>query len=381
MLRQKELQDRLLQYENRLNEINNRVHHYENDDQHNQIRRDYVHLDRLYNNLKKDLDASKEELDIANLSDTKEAHNKFVNRVNNMKQNIKVLDDRIGGLKDEIAGLHKSLDDLNNQTSDSANALVDNEDIAKYELLVKRDQDMTSFIDTFEENRNKILSDTKQSQFMIVALLEHIGKGIDETTQLPNQEALVEMENAKEFKEKNLKTAQKTMENLTSERKKREKELEILRSSEPKLLKELNDLRESMVRMEEEMKIFENIESIRQEFDGTKNYLMDMKSNYIKRRDSMRSQIQSISIENDSIKKQLNNNEIARELDDTEKRLKHYERSIFELKEFVDTKSRETDYEHVKSICLKLSDSLNSFNIKAAQQVGGAGLYNAQAKW
>ena len=58
----------------------------------------------------------------------------------------------------------------------------------------------------------------------------------------------------------------------------------------------------------------------------------------------MRQQIQSVSVEHETLKKSLNANDVARELDETEKRLKHYERSIFDLKDFVDTKSRETDY-------------------------------------
>lgn len=69
-----------------------------------------------------------------------------------------------------------------------------------------------------------------------------------------------------------------------------------------------------------------------------------MKQTYIKRKDTMRQQIQSVSVEHETLKKSLNANEVARELDETEKRLKHFERSIFDLKDFVDTKSRETDY-------------------------------------
>lgn len=67
----------------------------------------------------------------------------------------------------------------------------------------------------------------------------------------------------------------------------------------------------------------------------------------------------------------------------------HYERSIFELKEFVDSKARETDYEMVKAACLKITASLNSAVVKQAQLGGGVGssqqgqqgMYNAQAKW
>lgn len=61
------------------------------------------------------------------------------------------------------------------------------------------------------------------------------------------------------------------------------------------------------------------------------------------------------------------------------KRLKHYERSIFELKEFVDSKSRETDYELVKGTCLQLVNKLNKEAIQASQH-GGGNFYDAQAK-
>jgi hypothetical protein len=44
-----------------------------------------------------------------------------------------------------------------------------------------------------------------------VALLEHIGKSLEDTTSLPSQEMHLEMESAKSFKEKNLATAQRTM--------------------------------------------------------------------------------------------------------------------------------------------------------------------------
>lgn len=46
---------------------------------------------------------------------------------------------------------------------------------------------------------------------MIVALLEHIGKGIDDGANMPSAEMHMEMESAMTFKQKNLATAQRTM--------------------------------------------------------------------------------------------------------------------------------------------------------------------------
>ncbi len=207
---------------------------------------------------------------------------------------------------------------------------------------------------------------------MIVALLEHIGKGLEDSSNVPSQEMRGEMESARNFKEKNLATAQRTMDSLAAEKKKREKELEMLRSSESKLVNELSNLRDAMARMKNEMEDFQDIDRLRREFTDTKSRLQELKSVYIKRRDTMRQQIQSISIEHESCKKALQSNETARDLEDTEKRLKHYERGIFELKEFVDSKSRETDYEHVKAACLKLVEQLNTVSVRAAQQVSMA---------
>ena len=78
--------------------------------------------------------------------------------------------------------------------------------------------------------------------------------------------------------------------------------------------------------------------------------------------------MQALSAEHENLKRSLNNNDTAKDLEDMEKRLKHYERSIFELKEFVETKGRETDYETVKGSCLKITDSLNKLAIKKSQE-------------
>ncbi len=148
------------------------------------------------------------------------------------------------------------------------------------------------------------------------------------------------------------------------------------------------------------MEDFKDLDRIRREFDTTQSRLTDLKQVYIKRRDTMRQQIQSVSIENEALKKSLGANEgrrrmscvvnathfvhvhlsVAREIEDTEKRLKHYERSIFELKEFVETKSRETDYDAVKATCLRLTESLNASAIKKCQQFGSGSGGGAQAK-
>jgi predicted nucleic acid-binding Zn-ribbon protein len=107
---------------------------------------------------------------------------------------------------------------------------------------------------------------------------------------------------------------------------------------------ELSNLREVMSRMRAEMEDFKDLDGLRRDFDNTHAQLTELKQTYVKRKDAMRQQIQSITVEHETLKKSLNSHDIAREIDDTERILKQKERAIFDLKDFVDSKSRETDY-------------------------------------
>ena len=106
---------------------------------------------------------------------------------------------------------------------------------------------------------------------------------------------------------------------------------------------------------------------MRRAFDNTERHLQELKQTYVKRRDTMRQQVQAASSEHESLKKSLTAHETARELEETERRLKHNERTLFELKEFVESKSRETDYLALKSNCLRVLDVLNAINVRKSQ--------------
>lgn len=208
----------------------------------------------------------------------------------------------------------------------------------------------------------------------IVGILEHIGRGLEEQNNMLTPAGLDELQNVNEFKKKNLLTAQQTMESLRTELKKRERELELLKTSEPKFMNELKSLKESINRMKSDINEFIDIDGLRRRYETTQQKLMEMKQNYIKRRDAMRLQVQAVSNDNESLKRQLNNNDAYKELEETEKRLKQYERTIFELKEFVETKTRETNFEPLKSTCLKISDTLNTITIKKSMDNLGSGM-------
>ena len=372
---QKDLHERAILAENKLNEINSRIDAFEGEAHGNSHRKEFNAYERQLATLHKDAQSLREELEITNL-DPKEAHAQFVARVHDHKENTQRYIDRIEAAQGEVDRLRKHLADIDLPSTDDDPS--SSSDAAKYELLQKRDQDMTAFMDNFDVARDEVLHSTAETKSTIVALLEHISKGIDDSTMLPSKEALGEMKDNKSFKEKNLATAERTMASLQAEHRKREKELEILKTSEPKLQRELSGLREAMNRMLADIEEFKDIDGLRRRFEATQSLLQEQRRSYIKRRDAMRQQVQAVSAEHENIKRSLNNNDTSKDLEDMEKRLRHFERSIFEMNEFVQSKTRETDYETIKGGCLKMVDSLNKLVIKNTQDGGDV---KAQTKY
>jgi intraflagellar transport protein 74 len=381
MQRKSEMEEKMHHNDGKLNEMTQRIRQFESDEKGHSHRREYVALEKSIQTLRREMQDVQEETAISEL-DPKEAHQRFVSRVNQHKQGTKTMEETIAQLKEEIASIKRGLEEVGNANSSPDD---DAKEAEKYDLLFKRDQDMTAFIDKFDETREGVLREQNEAKDTVVALLEHISRTVDESSHMPSQDAVGEMQDAKTFKERNLVTAQKTMQNLQAERKKRGKELETLRNSEPKLIKEIGGLKEEMTRLNSELDDFEDIEGVKRRYERTKVELLELHGQYIKRRDGMRQQMQSVSAENEGLKKMLSSHDTGRELEETERRLKQAEKVIFDLKEFIDVKGRETDYEGLKSNCLKMSDALNAAAIRANKSSGGSLLaqqgMGQQAKW
>lgn len=85
MAKQREYQEKTQQSEHKLNELSARLRQLEADDKGSSLRKEYVLLEKTVQNKKRDLQTAQEELDIVNL-EPKEAHARYVARVNEFKQ-------------------------------------------------------------------------------------------------------------------------------------------------------------------------------------------------------------------------------------------------------------------------------------------------------
>lgn len=85
MAKQREYQEKSQQSEQKLNELSARLRQLESDDKGSSLRKEYVVLEKTIQAKKRELQTAQEELDIVNL-EPKEAHARYVARVNDFKQ-------------------------------------------------------------------------------------------------------------------------------------------------------------------------------------------------------------------------------------------------------------------------------------------------------
>lgn len=117
-----------------------------------------------------------------------------------------------------------------------------------------------------------------------------------------------------------------TLESLKAELKQRQKELELVKSSEPKITNEVETLRENIEFMQREMESFRDLDSLHEAFAELKNELLEKKASYLRRRDLMKQEANKSAAENEVVRRSLSANEVHKDLEEMEKKMRHLER-------------------------------------------------------
>merc|ERR1711988_329729 len=169
---------------------------------------------------------------------------------------------------------------------------------------------------------------------------------------MPSEGRVNEMREDLSFKERQLESSQSTKARLEQELTKRNSELEKIES------------------MLGEMGTFAEIDDLRKQASHSKEHLHRMKGKYIRRRDSIKQQVQLLSTKYEQKKNALVENDTAKSMEALEQKLRHYEQNIFHLREYIQTKEHETDFQKMKEDCSRMLDDLNQRVIQQQQTQG-----------
>ncbi|NWY33356.1 IFT74 protein, partial [Pheucticus melanocephalus] len=239
----------------------------------------------------------------------------------------------------------------------------------KYKELKKREESMDNFLDSFEDVKNQELQRRAQIEANIVALLEHLSRNLNHMKQISsvtNQELKIMQEDLT-FKSNEMQKSQSTAKNLITESQKLQLDLQKMELLEGKMVGELASLKDKIEQTKAELEIYSNLPALKASGEEKKKKLEDDKEKLTKRSRAFKKIMEHLNTEYESLKKDLQENETHSQLTNLERKWQHHEQNNFMMKEFIATKSQESDYQPIMKNSRKLVKEYNKALIEALQ--------------
>lgn len=258
----------------------------------------------------------------------------------------------------EIASMERQLTDIKekiNQFSEEIRQLdMDLEEHQgemnqKYKELKKREENMDAFIETFEETKNQELERKAQIEASIITLLEHCSRNINRMKQISsitNQE-LKMMQDDLSFKSTEMQKSQTTARNLTSDSQRLQLDLQKMELLESKMTEEQQSLKNKIKQMTADLETYSDLAALKSSAEEKKKKLHQERTVLSTHRNAFKKIMEKLTSDYDTLKRQLQDNETHAQLTNLERKWQHLEQNNFVMKEFIATKSQESDYQPV----------------------------------
>uniref|UniRef100_A0A8C0BAN3 Intraflagellar transport 74 n=1 Tax=Buteo japonicus TaxID=224669 RepID=A0A8C0BAN3_9AVES len=315
------------------------------------------------------------------LHDLEERRNQMIAEDKNMESPQEERERLLKQVKDdsqEIASMERQLTEVREKTNHFKKIIqrldmdLENhqgEENWKYKELKKREESMDSFLETFEEVKNQELERKAQIEANIVALLEHSSRNVNHMKQISsvtNQELKIMQEDLT-FKSNEMQKSQSTAKNLITESQKLQMDLQKMELLEGKMVDELASLKDKIEQTKTELEVYNNLPALKASGEEKKKRLQDDKEKLTKRSHAFKKIMEHLNTEYETLKRELQENETHSQLTNLERKWQHHEQNNFMMKEFIATKSQESDYQPIMKNVRKLVTEYNKALIEALQ--------------
>jgi len=240
------------------------------------------------------------------------------------------------------------------------------QDKQKYEILYQRDMEMTKFIDTFEITRKQEMEQMNAIEQNIAEMLEQASKSLGFTpADLPDAAAYGKLVGDLQFKEGQMKASEETLQRLQYEMQLRQSELKNFDQLEDKMALELKNLNEKTTKMNGEITTkFDKISSVKVESDQRKKKLLSDKESLTKLSQTIKDELISVTYDYELKKQKMSLHEQYAPLNELEKKYSLNQSQIYNLKQFIQTKSVDMNYQHLVNDCNNLVTEMNKVLLK-----------------
>uniref|UniRef100_A0A493T182 Intraflagellar transport 74 n=1 Tax=Anas platyrhynchos platyrhynchos TaxID=8840 RepID=A0A493T182_ANAPP len=228
---------------------------------------------------------------------------------------------------------------------------------------------MPYFLETFEDVKNQELERKAQIEANIIALLEHSSRNVNcmkQISSVTNQELKIMQEDLT-LKSNEMQKSQSTAKNLITESQKLQMDLQKMELLEGKMTDEVASLKEKIEQTTAELEVYNNLPALKASGEEKKKRLQDDKEKLTKRSSAFKKIMEHLNAQYETLKRELQENETHSQLTNLERKWQHHEQNNFMMKEFIATKSQESDYQPVMKNVRKLVTEYNKALIEALQ--------------
>jgi len=290
-----------------------------------------------------------------------EARDRLLAKVKEDNSVIQNTEKRIREVRKMQENYEKQIREMNTENDDKNSE----QDKQKYEILYQRDKEMSEFIDNFESMRTNELNQIRELERNIVAILEASSRLQLQNTELPSVEEFEKMKTDQAIKENQLGMAQETLVRVQQEYEQRLEELRRLDTLEENIPRQVNTLKEKMKNMQDEINNkFNNIGQARNEKERRKQKLMKDREELYALRPKLKEELNTVSYDYELKKQKMSLHEQYGVITDLEKKISQSESALYSMKQFIQSKTVDMDYQHLKNDCVNLMLEVNNILIK-----------------
>ncbi|XP_017941632.1 intraflagellar transport protein 74 homolog isoform X1 [Manacus vitellinus] len=300
-----------------------------------------------------------------NMESPQEERERLLKQVKDDSQKIASMERQLAEVKEKSNHFKKVIQQLDMDLENHR----EGEENWKYRELKKSEENMDNFLETFEEVKKQEFERKAQIEANIVALLEHSSRNLNHMKQISsvtNQELKIMQEDLT-FKSNEMQKSQSTAKNLVTESQKLQMDLQKMELLEGKMIGELASLKDKIEQTKAELEVYNNLPALKASGEEKEKRLQDDKEKLTKRSHSFKKIMEQLNTEYETLKKELQENETHSQLTNLERKWQHHEQNNFMMKEFIATKSQESDYQPIMKNVRKLVREYNKALIEALQ--------------
>ncbi|XP_076014139.1 intraflagellar transport protein 74 homolog [Genypterus blacodes] len=329
---------------------------------HCQIKQEVVRLHVTLSSLEMKRDAM--EAEDKSLGSPQEEREKLFRQVKEDNQEIASMERQLVEARERTNQITEEIRQLENDTEEAHG-----ESQQKYKELKRKEEEIGRFLEFFDDSRTQEEERMKQTEETIVSLLEHCSRNMSRLRQVDTVSAseLRSMQEVLVTKETEVIQSESTARGLTTESQRLQQDLEKVQQLEGKITGELSTLKERVIAMETELHNYRDLDTLKHAADQRKTRLQEDRVSLTQGQDSFRQLLEEMNQKYEALKIKLQENETHTQLANLERKWQHVEQNNFVMKEFIASKSKESDYATVAKNVAQLMAQYNKTLIEALQ--------------